>query len=351
MKKEEIKLRRLANQHLISPVEKLTVVRDLCGAQAQFFSNAVHSLKIRTRDFDENLFSESLVKNWTLRGTVHVFAEDDLPLFVRANGGKDYLLNEWNGYTFWNKRDCWALTPERQKYLSEIIVFSVSEGAKTREELKAICREHGMTEAEEGSMFDQWGGGVRELCERGFMHYCAEEKKAFCLTPKYTPVPEEEARLELARRYFTNFGPASVHDAMYFFGAKKSEVTAWLSALPVKSTECDGVTYYYIENEISYNCDIPNCVFLAGFDQLMLGYQKKESLFLPQEHIRGIFNLAGIVMPAVLLHGNVVGKWKKKGKKLQIEIFSHLGVENEKTITDAAEAMWNDIGKIEITEI
>lgn len=33
----------------------------------------------------------------------------------------------------------------------------------------------------------------------------------------------------------------------------------------------------------------------------MLDYQKKESICLPQEHLRGIFNLAGIVMPSILL--------------------------------------------------
>lgn len=58
----------------------------------------------------------------------------------------------------------------------------------TREELKDICREAGMTESEESSMFDQWGGGVRELCERGFINYVVQEKKALfpfiCYTGK-----------------------------------------------------------------------------------------------------------------------------------------------------------------------
>ena len=35
---EELKIRQLTNQHLLAPSDKITVVRDLCGVQAQFFS-------------------------------------------------------------------------------------------------------------------------------------------------------------------------------------------------------------------------------------------------------------------------------------------------------------------------
>ena len=141
-----------------------------------------------------------------------------------------------------------------------------------------------MTEAEESSMFDQWGGGIRELCERGFMNYVVQEKKAFCLSPEFTPIPEEEAKLEQARRYFTTFGPATIHDAMYYFHVSATQVKQWMKELSLKETECDGKTYYYIENGKSYNHEMPDCLFLAGFDQLLLGYEKKESLYLPTEH-------------------------------------------------------------------
>ena len=52
-------------------------------------------------------------------------------------------------------------------------------------------------------------------------------------------------------------------------GANKMK--KWLSMLPVKSTQCEGKTYYHIENGKEYKEDIPLCIFLAGFDQLMLG--------------------------------------------------------------------------------
>lgn len=210
-----------------------------------------------------------------------------------------------------------------------------------------ICRQHGMTETEESSMFDQWGGGIRELCERGFMNYIVQEKKAFCLSPPFEPMQDEEAILEIARRYFTHIAPATIHDAMCFFGAKQAQVKHWMAQLPLESTECEGKTYYYIENGNPFDREIPPCIFLAGFDQLMLGYQKRESLYLEPEHLRGIFNLAGIVMPAILLHGNVAGKWKKKNRKLLITLFTPVSEKDISIIKNKAEELWNDLSAIE----
>lgn len=184
MDREEIRLRRLAGQRLIAPEDKLSAARSLCGVQAQFMSNALHALRIRCSGFDEGAAADGLVKNWTLRGTVHVFAESDLPLFIRA---EDYRKNEWSAPNWWNSRPDWVLTPERQRYLSDVVLAALGEGARTREELKETCRAEGMTPEEEQSMFHPWGGGVRQLCERGFMHYAASERKEFRLTPVLSP--------------------------------------------------------------------------------------------------------------------------------------------------------------------
>lgn len=345
---DEIRLRRLTNQYLLIPADKLTVVRDLCGIQSQFMGNAMHSLKIRCKDFDEETVKDGLVKNWTVRGTVHVFVEEDLPLFIHCNHGRDYRRNEWTGSTFWNQREKWALTPQRQKYLSEVILEALAKEDHTREELKQICRDHGMTPAEESNMFDAWGGGIRQLCERGFLNYVVQEKKAFCLSPEFTPIPEEEANLEIAGRYFTNFGPATIHDAMYFFHTSATQVKKWISQLPVDSFDFDGKTWFWIENGKSYDCNIPECLFLSGFDQLMLGYEKKESLFLQPENLRSIFNMAGIVMPALMLNGQIAGRWKKRDRTLSVELFRDLSPNEMTAVKAKSEELWPDIGKLDV---
>ena len=153
---------------------------------------------------------------------------------------------------------------------------------------------------------------------------------------------EKPAHLELARRYFAHFGPATIKDAAYFFGTTQAQVKAWLADLPVEETHSDGKTFFYSCTEpVAGN--MPGCLFLSGFDQLMLGYEKTESLFLPKEHMRDIFNLAGIVRPAVLVNGQVRGWWNLKNRKLRIVLFSPA---DQNMIADAAARQWDDLKSI-----
>ena len=332
-----IKALRLYGQHLTNKTDKRTVVRDLNGLQSQFMSNAFHGLRIRcNEEITEADFGGGLVKNWTLRGTVHVFAKEDLPLFIREN----YRLLDFTLPTWWNSRPCWSLTPERQKYFSEVILEALKDSPKSREALKEICRKNGMTEAEEVSMFDPWGGGIRELCQRGFMNYTVKEEKEFELTPEYVPMSNSEAETELLRRYFTNFSSASVKDAAYYFGVSQTKIKALMKTLPVESFPTDGVEFYHIGALPSDVLESPKCILLSGFDQLMLGYKKEENPFLPKEHLRGIFNLSGIVMPAILLNGRVVGKWKYKNGKSIFELFETVSESDKKTVSETASQLF-----------
>ena len=124
----------------------------------------------------------------------------------------------------------------------------------------------------------------------------------------------------------------------------------WLSKLPVSAVECAGKTYYYIDSGQTYDQEMPKCLFLAGFDQLLLAHEKKESLFLHPEHMREIFSLAGIVMPAVLMDGEVVGRWKKKNKKLSVTLFKAATQREKNIIADAAGAVWDDVAAITFDE-
>ena len=68
-----------------------------------------------------------------------------------------------------------------------------------------------------------------------------------------------------------------------------------------------------------------------------------ESLYLPPEHLRGIFSLAGIVMPALLLRGRVAGRWKRTGKKLRITAFEPLSREDKELIAGKGEELWSGV--------
>ena len=330
---EEIKLRRLAGQHLLAPSYTQTVVKDLCGVQAQFLSHALHSLSIRC----DKVCTDGLVKSWTNRGTMHLFSVDDLPLFLHE--GRTHFLRPVDTL----ESDAY-ISANSKAYFADLIVDAVAQGIDEREALKAICEKAGMTESESQSLFDPWGGTIRALCEAGRLCHQVQEKKAYQLCPAFEPMAENKARIELARRYFAHFGPATVKDAAYFFGTTQTKVKSWLKQLPVRETTLDGTSYFYIDNCLPAG-DLPGCLFLAGFDQLMLGYEKTESLFLSKEHMRDIFNLAGIVRPAILVNGTVVGWWNLKNRKLKITLFSPV---DQKLIEHTATALWNDLKRIEV---
>ena len=330
---EEIKLRRLAGQHLLDPADTQTVVKDLCGVQAQFLSHALHGLSIRCAEVN----TDGLVKSWTNRGTMHLFSVDDLPLFLHE--GRTHFLRPVDTL----ESDVY-ISADRKAYFADLIVDAVSKGIDERESLKAVCEKAGMTDSESQSLFDSWGGTIRALCEAGRICHKVQEKKAYQLCPAFEPMAEEPARLELARRYFTHFGPATIKDAAYFFGTTQTKVKSWLKQLPVTETSLDGKSYFYIANGVPAG-ELPKCLFLASFDQLMLGYEKTESLFLPREHMRDIFNLAGIVRPAILVNGTVVGWWNLKNRKLKISLFAPA---DQKLISDTANGLWHDLKGIEV---
>ena len=340
MTREEILLRRMAGQYLSAPADMRTAARGLCGVQAQYLSNALHALAIRSTDFSESAAREQLVKSWTLRGTAHVFDPDDLPLFLTC--GENCRRNVWDAPSFWNQREGWALTPDRQAELTEVIVRALDSGPHTREALKLLCRAHGMTEAEEAAMFDPWGGGLREAFERGFAVYAVCGEKTLLPCPRFAPMAQDAAAVELARRYFTHYGPATIHDAMYFFRAPAREVRRWLEQLPVQAAECGGRTYFYMNMPEAPAGSALDCVFLAGFDPFLLGYEKKESLILPPEHLRRVFSLAGIVFPTVLLHGRICAVWKRKGCSLTVTPFEALSNCQISEIRRAAAARFPD---------
>lgn len=151
---------------------------------------------------------------------------------------------------------------------------------------------------------------------------------------------EKDARLELARRYFAHYGPATVRDVAYFFGKPQREVKMWMAQLPLVHARVEGQDCFWLDNGQNDWPEMPDCLFLAGFDQLMLGYLKTESIFLAKEYIRGIFHLSGIVMAPILLRGRVAGRWKQKNGRLTLTLFSHWTARDRKRVEQTAEKLW-----------
>ena len=52
-------------------------------------------------------------------------------------------------------------------------------------------------------------------------------------------------------------------------------------------------------------------------------------------------------MPSLMIHGQIVGKWKQKNGKLSVELFDKLDEKEKKTVKEKAEMLWDNLKKIE----
>ena len=174
MQIDDILLLRMKRQYLFAPAkDEFTVLRGLCGLQAQFYGNCLHALRLRCgKAPDEDILRTSTVKTWTLRGTLHLIAQSDLPIFLYD--GRSHFLRPCDTMS-----DDSRLSAARKRELAAIILDAAKKGCGDRKELRLICREHGMTADEEQSAFDPWGGLLRALCESGVLCHTAQQKKAF----------------------------------------------------------------------------------------------------------------------------------------------------------------------------
>ena len=110
MKTHDLLHLRLHHQHLLSP--GADPAADLCGLQAQFLRNAVHALRIRT----QTPTLDGLIKTWTLRGTVHLVPEKDLPLYIQHYGDAENVCQ--SGWYQWTAGRNQANPPAREAELA-----------------------------------------------------------------------------------------------------------------------------------------------------------------------------------------------------------------------------------------
>ena len=132
-------------------------------------------------------------------------------------------------------------------------------------------------------------------------------------------VPDRDTEVLLApsKDLLTHYGPVTVQDAAYFFGLPQRELLPVIESLSPREFVCEGKIFYRIE-DINIIGDLSCCRFLSGFDPLMLGYEKRSNPFLPEELLRGVFTLSGIIRPSILLDGKIVGVWKRRGKAVEL---------------------------------
>ena len=311
----------LKNLHLLERAPKAVILRDLMGLQAQFSRNPEISLRLRASDYAPEDWDDSLAKIWSHRGTIHVVSEDEVGLYLSAQGYPRPFEENW-----------WRLSVAAQQQWAPFIAAEIARGNDTRDGLKAACSAAGMENEMLERVFYGWGGLIKEMAWRGMLVCCTGTDKRYRIPKDVRFVPQADARKTLLRRYFAAYGPATTKDCAAFFGCKMTQLRPLLDeVLPeMHCTIIDGTKYYHAGALVT-DGEIPPCVLVPGFDQLVLGYRDR-SRMIDAQHARKLTNVAGIVFPAILLRGRLRARWKLEGEKILVTPFERLLKKDEAAI-------------------
>lgn len=332
------------------------VARHLVGVQAQVSSSAALSIALRTRPgrgsrppiaaTQRALLDRRLVRSWAMRGTLHLFAADDLPTVIAALGGKD----NW-------RRPAWlrwfGLTELEMERLVHGIGEVLDDGRpRTRAELG---EELGVRL---GTKFGKlvlgsWGSALKIAGDYGYVCQSAGEadgavrfvRPSRWITGWHEPDHDESLR-ELLFRYIASYGPASLREVARWWGvAVLKDVKPAIAGLGDRLTEVevDGDRGWVATDAIeAITATRPTrgaVRLVGGFDPFIVGAGLRDQL-LPAAHLKRVSRTAGWISPVVLVDGRAAGVWDaalvRDGLMITIEAFATPSPRQRDAMTTAA---------------
>jgi hypothetical protein len=132
----------------------------------------------------------------------------------------------------------------------------------------------------------------------------------------------DEALAELAERYFTSHGPATLRDFAWWSGLTLADARKGLEMVKsrLSCATLDGEIYWMPQDQHPEMGGAPDDVYLLpGFDEYMLGY-KDRSAAIPAAQLAALTPKNGMFSPIIVIKGRVVGTWKRALTKKPIVI-------------------------------
>ena len=150
-------------------------------------------------------------------------------------------------------------------------------------------------------------------------------KQAYALLSDRVPLKKilsrDESLAELAKRYFTSHGPATLQDFIWWSGLSVTE--ARLGFESVKSgfiSETVGSVNYWFKDSISNILNDTNSVYLLpAFDEFLISYRDRSASLSLIHHKKAVSD-NGIFRPLIVQNGQVTGLWRRTIKKDEVMI-------------------------------
>ena len=325
---DEVCARRLARSSLAerAPAERLIdVVRRAGGIHAQVQASADLQLAARIdgitlQDVRDALWRDrTLVRAWTLRGTLHLHPADELAMWFaarRAVSGRPHGLGPWsdpNGRVHPPvsanvlteiRAAVWEALDGRMLLRDELTAAVVSRvGAKHEPRLRsgfAFFTDQLCQGPPQGSRVtfvrpDQWIHGWEEVKDGN------------------------EALREVCRRYLHAYGPARPRDFGTWFGPMD------FGSLDVEEVDVAGHRAYLLAGDTEFPESSSTVRLLPEYDVYVMGFREREQL-VPEPvreqvtaHGRGRYEGAAGVR-FLLIDGVAAGLWERKRTAHRIEL-------------------------------
>jgi Winged helix DNA-binding domain len=274
----EIARWRLHNQHLTSPyaASAQDVVSGLLAVQAENPSQAGWAVASRTErpaaeDLGGLLDDGTVLRTHVLRPTWHFVSTDDIgwlldltrPRIVRVTG--DQLRNTY------------GLDDRALDRAAAIVVGALDERAdRTRSELGEVLQASGIVPRGQLLMLllahlELLGLICSGRPVDGEHSYAVLAERA----PNTRRLDRAEALAELALRYFTGHGPATIRDLSYWASLTVTDVRAGLSQVrdELESFDHDGRSYWHAPGDPPPAGQLPRGHLLQVLDEYYRGYQ------------------------------------------------------------------------------
>lgn len=310
------------------PPSPMGAVRRLVAIQAQLVQAAALALRARTQGLHASDVAaalrddRSLVREWLLRGTLHLVAADDLR-WVQAALGPDIA---WAGRP---RRLELGLSDEVVERGLRAITFVLGvEGPLTRDELVDRLAARGVA-LDPGSQAPihliGLAGRLGTLClgpdrDGGEPSYVLTED--WLGTPRGRPPEREAAVAELARRYVDAHGPAGVDDLAAWSGLRPTEARAALRSIADELVEVEAAgERAWLPRGRRLEPGGSGVRLLPHFDPYLLAYRRRDFALTP-ELSRRLQRGGGFVHPVLVADGRGLAACaiRTRGSRTTVEV-------------------------------
>jgi hypothetical protein len=158
-----------------------------------------------------------------------------------------------------------------------------------------------------------------------------------------------EAQVELARRWLTAFGPATLRDLQWWTGLTAGEIKRALSSIETVEVDLDGVPGVVLAIDAEpVRSPEPWVALLPALDPTPMGWSAR-AWFLG-ENAPALFDRSGNIGPTIWSNGCIVGGWAQgKSGSVVCRVFEDIGAEARVQLEAAVHVLEGLLGSVRVT--